>query len=109
MSVLTSALKGKGVQSAFCSLCATASSPSTTTASRAFSSAVARSQISEAEFEDRRARGYERLQSDAINREERRRGLLQNLVGYSKEWARDGVQPGSIMAERQGERKQYDR
>lgn len=108
MSILTSALKGKGVQSAFCSLCSSAASVNTTAAaavarSRAFSSTIPHSQqLSDAEYAARRARGNVLMQEDVAKRAAARQERLSELSAQSREWAKEGPRPGSVIAERQG-------
>lgn len=95
MSLLSSVLKGKGVQTAFCSLCSANAAPS-----RAVSSnANPRGEISQEAFRSNISRG------EAVLRDEvqRRRGNLNQLVGVFGKEAERGPAPGSVIAQKQGE------
>lgn len=97
MSLLSSVAKGKGVQTAFCSLCSIAATPVRALAS------TARREITDEELQSNRIRGQARLQADALAREQHRRKRLNELVGVVKDVANQGVAENSIMAQRQSE------
>lgn len=93
MSLFSSVIKGKGVQTAFCSLCSNTAGPA-----RLLSS-TARRTITDEQLKSNRSVGQARLQQEAAARQQFRRQKVGELTGVLKTVEIEGVAENSIMAQ----------